>query len=99
LKHYETNSTHLHSSRAFQQYQKCDKRHHGLGDLNMANKTNKQPFFIDRSLRLVFMANFVLWTLNYLVVPFGFMDGFVVCAILFFKGLDFGLIEFNEKVH
>ncbi len=65
----------------------------------MANKTNKQPFFIDRSLRLVFMANFVLWTLNYLVVPFGFMDGFVVCAILFFKGLDFGLIEFNEKVH
>ncbi len=29
------------------------------------------------------MANFVLWTLNYLIVPFGFMDGFVICAILF----------------
>jgi hypothetical protein len=45
LKHYEIKSMHPLSSRAFQWYQKCGKRHLDLGDLNMTNKTNKQPSF------------------------------------------------------
>jgi hypothetical protein len=66
----------------------------------MTNKkqAKQTTFFKDRSLKLFFMANFVLGTLNYLVVPFGFMDGFAICAILFFKDLDFELLEFNEKL-
>ncbi len=39
-KHYETISMHLYSLKAFQQYQECGKRCHGLGDLNMTNKNN-----------------------------------------------------------
>jgi len=46
LKHYETNSVNPYSFGAFQVYQECSKRHCGLGDLTMTNKTNKQPSFI-----------------------------------------------------
>jgi hypothetical protein len=47
---------HPYSSRAFQWYQEHGKRHHGLGDLNMTNKTNKPPSFIDR-----FLSNKNVW--------------------------------------
>ncbi len=36
-----------YSLRAFQRYQECGKKHHGLGDLSMANKT-KQTTFLHR---------------------------------------------------
>jgi hypothetical protein len=39
---------HPYSSRGFQQYQGCGKRHHRLTYLNLTNKTNKIPSFIDR---------------------------------------------------
>lgn len=73
----------------------------GFPIITSKTKQTNNLFFIDRSSRLFFMANFVLWTLlNYLVVPFGLMDGFVICAIFFFfKDLDFGLLDFNEKLH
>jgi len=32
----------------FQLYQEHSKRHHGLGDLNMTNETNKLASFMDR---------------------------------------------------
>jgi hypothetical protein len=46
MKHYETNSVNPYSFGAFEVYQECSKRHCGLGDLTMTNKTNKQPSFI-----------------------------------------------------
>jgi hypothetical protein len=48
-KHYETNFVHTLLMRAFQWYQEHGKRHYGLGNLNVTNKTNKLPSFIDRS--------------------------------------------------
>jgi hypothetical protein len=33
---------------AFQWYQEWSKRHYGLGDLKVRNKTNKLPSFVDR---------------------------------------------------
>jgi hypothetical protein len=42
---------HLDSLRAFQRYQECDMKCHGLGDLNVT-KQNKLPCFIDRCLIL-----------------------------------------------
>jgi hypothetical protein len=45
LKHYGTNPIHPYSLRAFQWYQDHGKRCHGLGDLNVTNKTNKLPSF------------------------------------------------------
>ncbi len=45
-KHYETNSMHPYSTKAFQTHQKCNKRHCGLGDLNVTNKQNKQITFL-----------------------------------------------------
>jgi hypothetical protein len=47
-KHYETNLVHPYSLRAFQQYQKHNKRHHGLWDVNMTNKTDIQTTFLQR---------------------------------------------------
>jgi hypothetical protein len=35
-------------TQVFQWYQECSKRCCSLGDLNLTNKTNKQPSFIDR---------------------------------------------------
>jgi hypothetical protein len=37
-----------YSSRAFQQYQVQDTKDHDLRDLNVTNKTNKQPSLRDR---------------------------------------------------
>ncbi len=38
----------MYSQRAYPQYQEHVKRHHGmLEDLNMTNKTNKEPSLID----------------------------------------------------
>jgi len=49
LKHYEINSVHTYTTRAFQEYQEHNKRCYGLGDLNIVtNKTNKLPSFIRR---------------------------------------------------
>jgi hypothetical protein len=36
--------------------QKHGKRHCGWGDLNLGNKTNKQPSFIDRYLVIIIIA-------------------------------------------
>lgn len=46
-RHHETKSIHPYPSRASQQYQECGKRQHGLGDVNMTNKTNDLPSQID----------------------------------------------------
>jgi len=46
LKHYETNLIHPYSLKPFQQHQEHDKTHHGLGDFNVTNKSNKLPSFI-----------------------------------------------------
>ncbi len=47
----ETNSVCPYSLRAFQQqYQEHGKRCHGLGDLNMTNKQNKQNTFLHRQI-------------------------------------------------
>ncbi len=48
-KHYETNSMHPYSTKAFQTHQKCNKRHCGLGDFNVTNKQNKQITFLHYS--------------------------------------------------
>jgi hypothetical protein len=48
-KHYETNSMHPYSPKAFQTHQKCNKRHCGLGDFNVTNKQNKQITFLHYS--------------------------------------------------
>jgi hypothetical protein len=42
---------HMYSLKAFQKYQKCDMKCHGLGDFNVT-KQNKLPCFIDRCLIL-----------------------------------------------
>ncbi len=43
-KHCETSSVQCTSNclRAFQRYQECNKRHWGLGDLNVINKQTRQ---------------------------------------------------------
>jgi len=45
-KYYETNLWHPYSSRVFEQYQECNKRRCGLGDLNVINNQNKQTTFL-----------------------------------------------------
>ncbi len=48
LKHYETNLKHPYSLKTFQRHQEHDKTHHGLGDFNVTNKSNKLTYFIDK---------------------------------------------------
>jgi hypothetical protein len=48
FKHDETTSLHLCSWRALLWQQEHNEWHHGLGDFNMTNKTNKQPYLRDR---------------------------------------------------
>lgn len=58
-KHHETNSMQLYSSKAFQWYQKCNKRHCVLRGLNMTIKqTNKITFLHKR------IGNLMVWILN-----------------------------------
>jgi len=46
--HYKTTSAHLYLLKVFQPLQECSERHHGLGDLIMTNKQNKQTIFFNR---------------------------------------------------
>jgi uncharacterized membrane protein YkgB len=48
LKHYETNLIHPYSLKTFQGHQEHDKTHHGLGDFNVTNKSNKLLSFTDK---------------------------------------------------
>jgi hypothetical protein len=46
---------HPDSSRAFQEYLECGKRHYGLGNLNMTNKTNYLHIFIYINISVVYV--------------------------------------------
>jgi len=48
LKHCEPNLIHLYSLKTCQRHQKHDKTHHGFGDFNVTNKSNKLLSFIDK---------------------------------------------------
>jgi hypothetical protein len=45
------------------------------------------------------MADFVLWTLDYLICSF-YLHGWICkLCICFLEALDFGLLESNKKLH
>ncbi len=61
LKHYETNSVHHYSLRAFQWYQEHGKRCCGLGDVNMTKKTKKTlSSFMDRYTNVTYVGDHIL---------------------------------------
>jgi hypothetical protein len=49
---------HHYSLKAFQRYHKCNMKHHGLGDLNITNKT-KQTTLIHREIWLYTSQKFI----------------------------------------
>jgi hypothetical protein len=60
-KHYETNSVHHDSLRAFHRYQEHGQRCHGLGDVNMTKKTKKSlPSFVDRYTNVTYVGDHIL---------------------------------------
>jgi hypothetical protein len=80
LKHYETNLIHPYSLKTFQQHQKHDKTHHGLGDFNVTNKSNKLPSFIDKYWRFSNTVSEEKKLIKFTILIFDLM-----CAVKYIK--------------
>jgi hypothetical protein len=68
LKHYESHSMQPYSLWACQWYQKCDKKHLGLGDLNVTNKPHSFIDVDDMPFMLFFLLSYLYGNFDSLII-------------------------------